>query len=287
MSDGKYAFPNDEREQERLDIVNHLWMLTLDGAPCLCPKNKPHSVKRVLDLGTGTGIWAMDFADLHLEATVIGVDLSPIQPGYVPPNCTFEIDDVEKKWTWTERFDFISARNMNGSFCSWDDVLEQAYNQLEPGGYLEIQDNNWPLVCDDGTLKEDSALYKWSQLLVEACDKLGRPINKTDERPAQMAAAGFEDIHTERIRFPISPWPKDRKLKELGVWNQEQLLPGLEAFTLGPFTRVLDWSKEDVMVLCSSVRKDLKDRNIHAYWNGYVIYGRKPLKADEEQAQEA
>ncbi|KAK2038085.1 hypothetical protein LZ31DRAFT_599947 [Colletotrichum somersetense] len=98
LSDGKYAGPNDEREQERLDIINHLWMLALDGALCLCPKNRPGSSRHVLDLGTGTGIWALDYADEHPQANVVGVDLSPIQPEYVAPNCAFEIDDVEKEW---------------------------------------------------------------------------------------------------------------------------------------------------------------------------------------------
>lgn len=33
----------------------------------------------VIDIGTGTGIWAIDFADEHPESEVIGTDLSPIQ----------------------------------------------------------------------------------------------------------------------------------------------------------------------------------------------------------------
>jgi SAM-dependent methyltransferase len=44
---------------------------------------------RVLDVGTGTGIWAMDFADEYPNAEVIGIDLSPIQPSWVPTNCKF------------------------------------------------------------------------------------------------------------------------------------------------------------------------------------------------------
>lgn len=61
--------------------------MTLDNRLGLAPPNDPEAkINRVLDLGTGTGIWAIDYADEHPEAKVIGVDLSPIQPGlYVYP----------------------------------------------------------------------------------------------------------------------------------------------------------------------------------------------------------
>jgi methylase of polypeptide subunit release factors len=70
--------------------------VTLNGAQCLCPKK--NGAMRVLDLGTGSGIWAIEYgkcrttcnhfeaelnmrqADAHPEADVIGVDLSPVQP---------------------------------------------------------------------------------------------------------------------------------------------------------------------------------------------------------------
>jgi len=46
-------------------------LLTLDNKLGLSPPNLPDSkVKRVLDVGTGTGIWAIDFGDEHPEATV-------------------------------------------------------------------------------------------------------------------------------------------------------------------------------------------------------------------------
>ena len=51
-------------------------------------------IQEVLDGGTGTGIWAIDFADSHPESLVTGIDVSPIHPAWVPPNVRFEIDDA-------------------------------------------------------------------------------------------------------------------------------------------------------------------------------------------------
>jgi ubiquinone/menaquinone biosynthesis C-methylase UbiE len=53
--------PNDEEEQERMDLVHHLFHLLMDGKLHLAPISK--NPQRVLDIGTGTGIWAIDFAE--------------------------------------------------------------------------------------------------------------------------------------------------------------------------------------------------------------------------------
>ena len=53
--------PNDEEEQDRMDLVHHIYSLLLDGKLYLAPVGK--TPQRILDLGTGTGIWAMDAAE--------------------------------------------------------------------------------------------------------------------------------------------------------------------------------------------------------------------------------
>ena len=66
-----------QAELERIDIKHHVIMLLMGGnlhfAPLVNPKN-------ILDIGTGTGIWAMEMADQYPDAMVIGTDLSPVQP---------------------------------------------------------------------------------------------------------------------------------------------------------------------------------------------------------------
>jgi hypothetical protein len=95
-AEGKYYFPNDEKEMERQDIEHQMTLLLMDGQLYICPLQENPS--RILDLGTGTGIWAIDMADKFPDCEVIGTDLSPIQPAYVPPNCKFYVDNYEDEW---------------------------------------------------------------------------------------------------------------------------------------------------------------------------------------------
>lgn len=75
--EGTYVFPDDEKEQDRLDLMGHCFNLALKGNLYKAPVKNP---KLCLNIGTGTGLWALDFADAHTECQVIGTDLSPIQP---------------------------------------------------------------------------------------------------------------------------------------------------------------------------------------------------------------
>ncbi|THH04810.1 hypothetical protein EW145_g5248 [Phellinidium pouzarii] len=51
--------------------------------------------KRILDIGTGGGLRAIQIADEFPDVEVIGVDLAPIMPEMVPPNCDFELFDAQ------------------------------------------------------------------------------------------------------------------------------------------------------------------------------------------------
>jgi SAM-dependent methyltransferase len=126
--DGKYLLPNDEREQDRLDLQHHLFTLTFDGKLFTCDVDKgERQVRRVLDAGCGTGIWAIDFADEHPETEVLGIDLSPIQPAFLPPNVTFVVDDLEQEWSFDDKFDFIYMRMLSASILDFSAMFKKSF----------------------------------------------------------------------------------------------------------------------------------------------------------------
>lgn len=74
---GSYPLPNDEAEMERMDLKHHVMRLLCDGRLHIAPLSNP---RRILDLGTGSGIWAIEMGEKFPDATISGVDLSVIQP---------------------------------------------------------------------------------------------------------------------------------------------------------------------------------------------------------------
>ena len=80
-------------EQERLDNQHEVLKILLDGRNYLAPLSHDDPPRKILDLATGTGRWAIEMGDEFPGAIITGTDLSPIQPVIVPPNVKFWIDD--------------------------------------------------------------------------------------------------------------------------------------------------------------------------------------------------
>lgn len=261
---GKYVMPNDEGEQDRMDIHYHSLRLTLEEKHFIAPVTSP---THILDIGTGTGIWAMDVADDYPDAQVIGIDLSPIQPTAVPPNLEFQIMDADVEWDFDARFDLIHTRLMNGfSVKSWPFFYQQAYQSMQPGGWVENQEFGVDFACDDGTQLVDSAVLRWQSLWNTGIENLGLSGHCYPEKmKQQMETAGFVNTTLKRYKMPVGPWAKNKRLKEAGLFNLVGMVEGVSGLSTRTFTRGLGWTIEELEVLLMEVRKEWMNKRIHSY----------------------
>jgi len=272
--EGAYHFPNDDIEQAREDMKHSMIVNLCDGRLHFAPLKNPQAI---LDVGTGTGIWVVDMADEYPAAAVLGVDLSPIQPEWVPPNARFMVDDVEADWVHKpDSFDYIHIRHMTSSIRDWRKLLSQAYKALKPGGWIELQDFHMVISCDDGTMKEDDPVYGWLDNVSKALAVLGVDLQAAEKHPDNLQATGFVAIEKHFFRVPLGVWPKEEKLKTVGLYNRAIILDGLQGISVGPFTRGLKWTPDQVEMYLVSVRKGVVNPRVHSYLPFQAVYAQKP-----------
>ncbi|KAK3956947.1 S-adenosyl-L-methionine-dependent methyltransferase [Pseudoneurospora amorphoporcata] len=278
VTDGEYWAPNDPKHIEALDLYYHAADMMFGGklhrAPLIEGK-----FENAIDIGTGSGWWAIDFADKYAKCNVIGTDISPVQPSWVPPNLQFEINDATKEWTYRENhFDYIHMQFLNGAFGDLKQVYDEAFRCCKPGGWFEHADTSAILGCDDGTFKDHHALMQWGKIYNKAAQKLGIIMTMAEDGLMEktMRDAGFVNVKVVGLKMPLSPWPQDPKEKEIGRYASVTISSDVEGLIQYMFGNVLGWSKEEMAVYSAHVRRELKDASLHGYSKWQVVYGQKP-----------
>jgi hypothetical protein len=151
------------------------------------------------------------------------------------------------------------------------------YRHIKPGGWMECQELDHFPRCDDGTMAPDDWMVKYWDTVADGLVPFGVCFRDTPKLKGMMEDAGFINI-TERLFFtPIGPWPKNRALKEVGLYWRAVLMEGLEAIALAPLIKGLGWQKAEVDVFCAKTRAAYLDRKTHSYMPFYVLYGQKPF----------
>jgi hypothetical protein len=216
--------------------------------------------------------------DEYPEADILGVDLSPIQPHWVPPNVRFLVDDVEDEWVQAPNtHDYIHIRNMTAAIRDWPTLMSRAYEALKPGGWIELQELQLKMECDDGTMKEGDKLVDFlanvrKGLLTFGVDMLSMRNNKQ-----RTLDAGFVNVEEKKMKVPFGLWPKDQRLRMIGLYCRTMMIDALQGVSSKPFLHGLKWPLEEIEVYLVEVRKSCMDSSQHTYVPFHSVIGQKPL----------
>lgn len=168
--------------------------------------NLPYSTPTLKPLAVSAKFWpycsrydpSSDFAEQYPDAQVIGTDLSPMQPMWVPPNVRFELEDCTQPWSWGESsFDFVHLRYLFGAIPDWNGFIQEAYRVTRPGGWVQSCETEVIIQCDDGSIPPDSTFKTfWNKMYHEIGGKIGtsfKPLTHNFQESA-FRAAGFRDV---------------------------------------------------------------------------------------------
>ncbi|KAF7523887.1 hypothetical protein G7054_g11620 [Neopestalotiopsis clavispora] len=249
---GTYSLPNDGEEQARLDMQHVLWKIVLDDALGLAPVCE-ESPSFVLDVGTGTGAWANEFADRNPTSEVIA------------PNVTFVVEDSEEdEWVFPQLFDYIHLRSMLVSLNDVTTVLRKSLDHMKPGAWLEFQDSSWELHSPDGSL-DGTAIQRWSQCVLEGLSRNGHDtVRNLQSLKSHLESVGFVDVQEKTFPVPGNGWMKRRpKMKHLGIFTGSIIVTALDAYR-----KVLGFAglgDDEIDELIEAAKLEVSNTDIHFY----------------------
>lgn len=121
------------------------------------------------------------------------------------------------------------------------------------------------------------ALIRFIDLMRQAMAVFGVNIVGPAQYAGQLRNAGFENVQEQIMKLPIGVWPRDRRMKVVGLYHRAVIYDGLQGIAMAPFTRALGWTKDQVEVFLVDIRKGLMDSKTHSYFPFYDVVARKPL----------
>lgn len=133
----------------------------------------------------------------------MGVERPRAKSDRVPPNLIFEVDDAEDEWLYSEKFDYIHTRTLCGGIRDWPRFHQQVFENLHPGGWFEMQENDAWFQCEDGTCPE------WTKMFLEKLDEAsilsGSRLNVAGDQKQHMIDAGFVNVRDIVFNVRDSP----------------------------------------------------------------------------------
>ncbi|KAF5593882.1 uncharacterized protein FSUBG_9655 [Fusarium subglutinans] len=188
------------------------------------PMERP---KRVLDVGTGPGTWALEFATKYPSCSVLGVDIEPVHPPYTKSNCSFKTFDITHDWDIFNGgdFDFIHVRQL-GDIGDKKKLIQSAFDNLRPGGWVEFTE--WIAILQSPNHSLNGTQFRrWNDLMEQGMRNFGTTLKYPEKFKPYLQEAGFERVIETRHGAPTNACYPGKKLQRIGhLMTQNWLVAG-------------------------------------------------------------
>ncbi|KAI0051437.1 S-adenosyl-L-methionine-dependent methyltransferase [Auriscalpium vulgare] len=197
---------NDDKEFERLDGLNIGLSKYLDGKLSLAPLENP---QKILDLGAGSGYWAIQAATIHPTAEVLATDLSPLPNRPLPPNVSFRQLNILEPFPFDkESFDVVHTRFVLVHLPHPEQPLQRIIELIKPGGWLLVED----IAQHADVQGEVPGIRAAYTAMCSLWKSVGQNPGFAAELEARLnASALFSEVHVHKVVAPLNP-PADAGL---------------------------------------------------------------------------
>jgi hypothetical protein len=137
------------------------------------------------------------------------------------------------------------------------------------------------IMCDDGTMKADDPLKVYTDLCTQGMETFGGKTRGPSEMQLVLEKAGFKDVRCVVKKVPISTWPRDRKLRVVGLFMKSIMVDLLGAMAAKPLA-ALNMPVQERQRLATAAKESLQGDPSHRYVEFCICYGRKDSSASEE-----
>jgi hypothetical protein len=138
------------------------------------------------------------------------------------------------------------------------------HRTLKPGGWIEIVEMHVIPTSYDNSLPANSQIQAFYDVLAEVGRGIGIDLAVAQKFQGMLEKAGYEAVTEIVFDLPIGGWMPDRRMREVGLFQQYQMTEGLHGIAFGLLTRVARWDPVKVEAFLAAVRREMKDPAVHS-----------------------
>ena len=249
-----------------VEFQHQIWLLTFRGSlttPCIPQDFKP---KSILEIGCGSGAWAIAYALKYPEAQVTAIDVTPPSLSSPPKNLTILADNAEQDWSFDNKFDYIHVRMLTVVIRDWPAFFRRCWEHLNPDGWIELADSSAPFRAENQAVNcENSVFLRVGFLYYQGLLHNGIDIMAAHHHTDRLKLQGFVNVYQEMIKWPTNGrWQSEERLKTMGDMICKNWSNFSRAVTLKAFRATLQMDDEKVNdlvdIMLDEVENDTEKR---------------------------